>query len=71
MIDSIIKLEEKVDNTERKFGEGLEYYPTQVILEDGTETWAMFTKSDIKNAIERAEKNKEDIPTTVWQKIFG
>jgi len=71
MSDSIIKLEEKVENTERKFGAGLEYYPAQIILEDGTETWAMFTKSDIDNAIERAKKNKEDIPKSVWQKMFG
>ena len=43
MVDSIIKLDEKVDNTERKFGEGLEYYPSQVILEDGL-FWKMAQK---------------------------
>ena len=71
MSDSIIKLSEKVDNTERKFGEALEYFPTEVVLEDGTETWAMFTQSEIDVAITRAMKNKEDIPQTLWETIWG
>ncbi len=71
MANSIIKLSEKVDNTERKFGEALEYYPAEVVQEDGTETWAMFTQSEIDNAIARAMKNKEDIPQTMWESIWG
>ncbi len=71
MADSIIRLDEKVDNTERKFGEALEYYPAEVVLEDGTETWAMFTQSEIDGAVERAAKNKEDIPKSMWASIFG
>lgn len=71
MADSTIKLSEKVDNTERKFGEAQEYFPVEIILEDGTETWAMFTKSDIENAMVRASKNKEDIPKSIWESIFS
>lgn len=71
MASSIIKLSEKVDNTERKFGEALEYFPAEVVLEDGTETWAMFTQSEIDNAVKRAMKNKEDIPQSLWESIWG
>lgn len=71
MADSIIKLDEKVDNTERKFGEALEYFPAEVVLEDGTETWAMFTQSEIDGAVKRAMKNKEDIPQSLWESIWG
>jgi len=71
MADSIIKLEERVDNTERKFGAALDYFPSQILLEDGTKLWAMFTKTEIDNAIKRAEKNKEDIPKTLWESIWN
>ncbi len=71
MADSIIKLNEQVDNTERKFGEALEYYPTEVVLKDGTETWAMFTQSEIDGAIQRAAKNKEDIPKSLWESLWS
>lgn len=70
-IDSIIKMNEVVDNTERKFGEALEYYPVRVKTKEGEDSWAMFTENEIKDAMERASKNKEDIPKTLWKKLFG
>lgn len=71
MTRSEIILNEKVDNTERKFGEALEYYPVKIVRDNDDDTWAMFTESEINNAIERAMKNKEDIPKSLWESIFG
>jgi len=71
MAKSVIRIDEKVENKDRKFGAALEYYPIQVILENGDETWAMFTQDEIDRAMERAAKNKEDIPQSVWEKVFG
>lgn len=31
----------------------------------------MFTENEIQIAIERAKKNKEDIPKSLWESIFG
>ena len=71
MTDSVIRIDEKVENTERKFGEALEYFPVKIVNDDGSETWAMFTENEIINATERAMKNKEDIPKSLWESIFG
>lgn len=71
MAKSVIKMNEVVENTERKFGEALEYFPVKIENEDGSETWAMFTETEIINATERAMKNKEDIPKSLWESIFG
>ena len=68
---SKIKLNEKVENTERKFGEALYYFPVKVELENGDLVWAMFTETEIQNAIKRAEKNQEDIPKEIWDKVIG
>lgn len=71
MATSKILFEDKVDNTDRKFGASLEYFPVKIVKNDGQEFWAMFTESEIDKAIERAVKNKEDIPKSLWDKIFG
>lgn len=71
MPKSEIRMDEVVKNTERKFGEALEYYPVKIVNENGHETWAMFTENEIINATERAMKNKEDIPKSIWENIFG
>jgi len=71
MADSLIKMNEVVDNTERKFGEILEYFPVQIETKDGSKTWAMFTENEIEIAITRADKNKEDIPKSLWGSIFS
>ena len=72
-MDSKIYLSEKVKNKERKFGSQLEYYPCKIILADGTEKNALFTKNQINVAIDRANKNIEDIPKDVslFEYLFG
>lgn len=71
-MSSKIELTDKVENTQRKFGEikGF-YYPVKVYDEYGTYQWAMFTESTIQDAIKRAEKNEEDIPKTLLERLFG
>ena len=71
MASSKILFEDKVDNTDRKFGSALEYFPVKVVKSDGQESWAMFTEAEIDKAIDRASKNKEDIPKSLWDKFFG
>lgn len=71
MANSKILFEDRVDNTDRKFGSSLEYFPVKIVKDDGQEFWAMFTEDEIVKAILRADKNKEDIPQSIWQRIFG
>ena len=71
MASGKIYLSEKVDNTERKFGAANEYFPVKIQDSDGYVTWAMFTETEIKKATERAMKNKEDIPKSLWDNVFG
>ena len=71
MANSKIYMEDVVENTERKFGAAKEYFPVKIINSDDSETWAMFTETELINANERAMKNKEDIPQSVWKKLFG
>lgn len=54
-MESIIILEEKVDNKERKFGSNTEYFPCLI-----GEEKALFTENELKIAIERAKINMED-----------
>lgn len=39
MADSKIKLDEAVDNSERKFGEALKYFPVKIIDTDDNVEW--------------------------------
>jgi len=71
MTKSKIYLENKVENTARKFGSATEYYPVKIESSSGVEKWAMFTITEIEEAITRADKNREDIPQTIWEKLFG
>lgn len=66
-------LQNTVENTERKFGSNTKYVYAEVVFEDGQVLPAMFTMSNIEIAIDRANKNKEDIPKeeTWWTKYFG
>ena len=70
MATSKIYQENKVENTERKFGSALEYHPVKVVATTGEETWALFTETEIEKAVDRATKNKEDIPQSVWARLF-
>lgn len=58
---SQILVADAVDNAGRKFGAGLVYYPALVHLEFATRP-ALFTESQIMEAIERARANPEDWP---------
>lgn len=70
MANSKIYLADKIDNTQRKFGSAKEYIPVKVYNKDGDMMWAMFTEDVIEYAIQRALKNREDIPKTLWDSIF-
>jgi hypothetical protein len=72
-MDSKIYLNDVVDNKERKFGANPQYVCCEVVFEDGRTLPSMFTFSNIEIAIDRANKNKEDIPKheSWWCKLFG
>ncbi len=61
-LDSKILSTEEVDNKDRKFGSNLSYYPAYVVKVDGVEVPALFTKTQLEEAISRAEANPEDMP---------
>ena len=70
---SKIYLADVVQNTERKFGSNGSYVYCDIEFEDGRILPAMFTFSNVEIAIDRANKNKEDIPKNEswWKRIFG
>jgi len=51
-----------VENTEKKFGAADEYFAVWVQNTKGKEFPLMFTERELRIAIERAEKNPEDVP---------
>jgi hypothetical protein len=61
-MESVIRIDELVENKDRKFGSNKYYYPVQVVTEDGHLVNALFTQDQINDAIFRAEKNPEDMP---------
>ena len=63
---SEIDTSEEVANIDRTFGSGLYYFPCMV---DGKP--ALFTKTQIKDALERAERNPKDIPKRSFWEILG
>lgn len=60
-VKSAMHKDEKVENKDRKFGSATEYFPCYIIRLDGTEAPALFTQHQIEEAVERAEKNPEDV----------
>ena len=73
-IDGKIYASEKIANTQRKFGEQLEYYPAFLELENGTQMQLLFTKNQLDTALDRARNNPEDSvegKTSLWSKLFG
>jgi len=60
-VKSIVYLREKVQNQDRAFGSALSYYPAYVELEDKTLVPALFTLPAIHEAVQRAQKNPEDV----------
>jgi len=67
-MESTIKMNEIVFNSERRFGSAKEYYPALVEGSNGNKKPALFTEDQILLAMERAERNPEDIPKdqTFW-----
>ncbi|QJT70960.1 hypothetical protein GR7B_00162 [Vibrio phage vB_VcorM_GR7B] len=61
-IESKINMEEAVHNQDRKFGEALEYYPVVIEVGNGLKKNALFTKSQLEQAMSRADNNPEDCP---------
>jgi len=58
-MESVIRIDELVENKERKFGRSKYYYPCRVVNEDGENVNALFTQEQINDAIFRAERNSE------------
>ena len=71
---------EKVNNTQRTFGEVAEdkeeggYYPVIRVKADGTKKPMMFTDADFDAAEKVAERNMEDMPEedkSFWAELWG
>lgn len=58
----MIDLNIVVDNKSRKFGSATSYIVGYVRDHEGNVLGALFTDKEIKNALERAGKNPEDVP---------
>ena len=50
-----------VRNKGRKFGANLRYFNVRLELPDGREVIALFTRHQMKVALDRAKKNPEDL----------
>jgi len=61
VIESRINVHEAVRNEQRRFGAALEYLPVRV-AQSGYESRALFTPAEVKRAIVRGKKNREDWP---------
>lgn len=59
-IKSEIIRAEKIINENRKFGAVKSYFPAYVTNTDGNSKFALFTISELNNAIDRATSNPED-----------
>lgn len=57
---------QEVVNTNPKFGAAAEYNHLRVQLPDGKEIHLLLTDHELKRAIDRAEKNPEDLPKVSW-----
>ncbi len=58
---SAIDLRKPAQNAGHKFGEAGTYYRGKVIGHDGTAREALFTADQLSVAMERAERNPEDV----------
>ena len=71
-MDSEIKCSEIVINKDSKFGSSPFYYPCIIVNESGDRAGALFTERELNSALERAERNPEDIEEDVsmWDNFF-
>ena len=68
---SKIYAEEQTENKERKFGSANSYYPCYLITIDGYSQPCLFTDAEIAKAMERGNKNPEDIDDyDSWLEMF-
>ncbi len=69
---SEIKCTEVIVNKDRKFGAALFYYPVIIENEVGERAGALFTEKELNDALERAERNPEDVEEDVsmWDYMF-
>lgn len=58
---SVIWLSEKIENLKRRFGSQLYYYPCKIVFSNGKELNALFTRNQLKIAVQRSNKNLEDL----------
>lgn len=63
MVESKIVMDEEVENKDRTFGSCLSYFPAYVVMVDGKEVPALFTFDQLNDAMQRANRNTEDMPT--------
>lgn len=70
---SKIYYSEAVSNKDRHFGSEEVYYPCRMVMPDGTEAPALFTRTQLEVAMGRAKKNPEDVPRerSFLEAIFG
>lgn len=61
VIKSKVRLKEKIENKDRLFGSNTHYYPAYIKTLSGAEVPAFFTASQLKIAMQRSVKNKEDL----------
>lgn len=57
-----------VENTQKVTNADSQYYYIRVQMPDGTELPLLFTDTEFKVGVERAEKNPEDLPKVGWLK---
>ncbi len=71
-VKSQIFLKEEVKNKERIFGSTDKYFPVIIIDQNSEKQTALFTQNQIREAINRAKRNPEDIPEniTFWKSLF-
>jgi hypothetical protein len=73
-VESVIDLNEEVENLERYRSANPSYFPCYVKLIDNTVSPALFTKHEISVALERANKNLEDLgpqDLSWFEQVFG
>jgi hypothetical protein len=59
-IKSKLYIADKIENTQRRFGENRDYVPAFIVFPDGTQKPALFTSAAIVLAVGRASDNPED-----------
>lgn len=77
----MIDLRNPIENQGRRFGQVNCYFPSVVMTVDGKKTMALFTESQVSEALQRAAMNQEDLPRmqrtrrpwyrVIWELLHG